>query len=69
MSVGSEDAARVAGVPTLAVVSVREFRVVDLPEDGLPTRPISGSRGMLSRWVMGADQVRKAVSIGGEWDI
>jgi hypothetical protein len=23
--------------------------VVDLPEDGLPTRPINGSRGMLGR--------------------
>ena len=69
MSVGREDAARVNGVPTLAVVSVREFRVVDLPEDGLPTRPISGSRGMLSGWAWGEDQARKAVSIGGEWDI
>lgn len=59
MSVGREDAARVNGVPTLAVVSVREFRVVDLPEDGLPTRPISGSRGMLSGWAREEDQARK----------
>ena len=25
------------------------FRVVDFPEDGLPTRPIRGSRGILWR--------------------
>ena len=25
------------------------FNVVDLPEDGLPTRPINGSRGILTR--------------------
>ena len=26
------------------------FRVVDLPDDGLPTRPMSGSRGILGVW-------------------
>lgn len=35
------------GAPTLAVVSVRLLRVVDLPEEGLPTRATSGSRGMV----------------------
>lgn len=34
-------------LPTLLVASVREFRVVDFPEDGLPTRPIRGSRGIV----------------------
>ena len=34
--------------PTLAVVSVRLFRVVDLPLEGLPTRAMRGSRGMFS---------------------
>lgn len=33
-------------LPTFAVVSVRLFSVVDLPDDGLPTRPIRGSRGI-----------------------
>ena len=32
--------------PTAAWASVREFRSVDLPEEGLPTIPISGSLGM-----------------------
>lgn len=36
------------GAPTLAVVSVRLFSVVDLPEDGLPTKAMRGSRGMLA---------------------
>ena len=26
------------------------FRVVDLPDDGLPTRPMRGSRGILGVW-------------------
>ena len=34
-------------IPTLAVVSVRLFSVVDLPLEGLPTRPIRGSRGIV----------------------
>jgi hypothetical protein len=34
--------------PTFEVASVRELRVVDLPEDGFPTRPIRGSRGILT---------------------
>ncbi len=34
------------GAPTLAVVSVKLLRVVDLPLDGLPTRAMRGSRGM-----------------------
>ena len=34
--------------PTLAVESVKALRVVDLPADGLPTRAIRGSRGILS---------------------
>ena len=28
-------------------MSVKLLRVVDLPDDGLPTRPISGSRGIV----------------------
>ena len=36
--------------PTFAVVSVRELRVVDLPDEGLPTRAMRGSRGMLTKW-------------------
>lgn len=32
--------------PTLEEASVKLFRVVLLPEEGLPTRPISGSRGI-----------------------
>ena len=32
--------------PTAACASVREFRRVDLPEEGFPTIPISGSLGM-----------------------
>ena len=35
------------GSPTFAVVSVKLLRVVDLPDDGLPTRPMSGSRGIV----------------------
>ena len=34
-------------IPTLAVVSVRLFSVVDLPLEGLPTRPMRGSRGIV----------------------
>jgi len=37
---------RQAGAPTLAVVSVKLFKVDDLPEDGLPTRAMRGSRGI-----------------------
>jgi hypothetical protein len=44
---GKEKYVMLAGIPTFAVVSVRELRVVDFPEEGLPTRPISGSRGIL----------------------
>lgn len=36
------------GAPTLAVVSVRLFSVVDLPEEGLPTSAMRGSRGILA---------------------
>lgn len=46
MHFGSDSVLEV-GAPTFAVVSVKLLRVVDLPDDGLPTRPISGSRGML----------------------
>jgi hypothetical protein len=42
-----EEYVMLAGIPTFAVVSVRELRVVDFPDEGLPTSPISGSRGML----------------------
>ena len=35
-----------AGSPTLEEASVRLLSMVLLPLDGLPTRPISGSRGM-----------------------
>lgn len=38
---------RLGGAPTLAVVSVRLLRVVDLPDEGLPTRAMRGSRGMV----------------------
>jgi len=34
-------------LPTLEVASVRLLRVVDLPEEGLPTRAIRGSRGIV----------------------
>lgn len=34
-------------LPTFEVASVRELRVVDFPEEGLPTRAIRGSRGMI----------------------
>lgn len=34
--------------PTLEEASVRLFRVVDLPAEGLPTRPIRGSRGIVA---------------------
>lgn len=36
----------VGGAPTLDVASVRLFKVVLLPDDGLPTRAIRGSRGI-----------------------
>lgn len=39
------------GAPTLDDESVRLLRVVDLPDDGLPTSPMSGSRGMVGRCV------------------
>lgn len=31
--------------PTLALASVREFRVVDLPLEGLPTNPMTTMMG------------------------
>ena len=34
--------------PTFEVASVRELRVVDFPEDGFPTKPIRGSRGIVT---------------------
>lgn len=34
--------------PTFAFASVREFNVVDLPQDGLPTIPINGSLGIFN---------------------
>lgn len=34
-------------LPTLEVASVRELRVVDLPEEGLPTKAMRGSRGIV----------------------
>ena len=37
-----------ACAPTLAVVSVKLFKVVDLPEEGLPTSPMRGSRGIVT---------------------
>lgn len=33
--------------PTLLVASVKLFKVVDFPLEGLPTKPIKGSRGIL----------------------
>lgn len=43
---------RQVGAPTFAVVSVRLLSVVDLPDDGLPTSAMRGSRGILTdlRW-------------------
>jgi len=35
-------------LPTFDEASVKLLSVVDLPEEGLPTKPISGSRGMLA---------------------
>jgi len=32
--------------PTFEVASVKLLRVVLLPDDGLPTKPINGSRGI-----------------------
>lgn len=37
----------VVHAPTLELASVKLFKVVDLPLDGLPTRPIKGSRGIV----------------------
>jgi len=37
-------------LPVLEVASVRLLSVVDLPEEGLPTRAMSGSRGIVCRW-------------------
>ena len=33
--------------PTFDEASVKLFKVVDLPDDGFPTKPIRGSRGIL----------------------
>lgn len=52
------------GAPTLAVVSVRELRVVDLPDDGLPTRPMRGSRGMARWWEAGRQRGGSVEDIG-----
>jgi hypothetical protein len=35
--------------PTLDVASVKLFKVVLLPLEGLPTRPIKGSRGIVKQ--------------------
>ena len=35
-------------LPTLDVASVKLLSVVLFPDEGLPTRPINGSRGMVS---------------------
>lgn len=35
--------------PTFDDASVRLFNVVDLPEEGFPTRPIRGSRGIIPK--------------------
>jgi hypothetical protein len=34
--------------PTFDEASVKLLRVVDLPDEGFPTKPIKGSRGILS---------------------
>lgn len=44
-------------LPVLEVASVSELSVVDFPEDGLPTRPIRGSRGMVEVDDEGEDEV------------
>ena len=41
-------------IPTLELASVKLFNVVDLPDEGFPTNPIKGSRGILRVcWVIG----------------
>lgn len=37
------------GLPILLDASVKEFSVEDLPDDGFPTRPMSGSRGIVPK--------------------
>jgi hypothetical protein len=44
---GVDGGAFVEYQPTFDDASVRLFNVVDLPEEGFPTRPIRGSRGIL----------------------
>lgn len=50
----------VAYRPILEDASVKEFKVVLLPDEGLPTKPIKGSRGMF----LGAGSV-----LAGSWII
>jgi len=59
MGCGGEDERERA--PTLAVVSVKLLSVVLLPDEGLPTRPINGSRGIV---FVSFDHVRSLVRSG-----
>lgn len=57
-----------SNLPTLELASVRELRVVDLPLEGLPTRPIRGSRGMVEVWRLRARAVtQKREGAVGWW--
>jgi hypothetical protein len=48
----------------LELASVREFSVVDLPDDGFPTSPMRGSRGILGKlWIAEDYQLRKRFEI------
>lgn len=39
-------------LPTFEVASVKLFNVVDLPDEGLPTKPMRGSRGMIDHLII-----------------
>lgn len=56
------------GAPTFAVVSVRLFRVVDFPLEGLPTRAIKGSRGIMMSGLARCLRLRAAGAIDGGED-
>lgn len=43
---------RCPGSSTWVVLELYLFRVVDLPDDGLPTSPISGSRPMIYNFLL-----------------
>lgn len=49
-------------LPTLELASVRLLSVVDLPEEGLPTKAMRGSRGIIAMKV-GSDSRRGGLSV------